>query len=254
MLSLLLRPLRLRFSKDKEYYKILDKIFGIYPNNIELYKLALIHRSASLFLQDGTPINNERLEFLGDAIIESVVSDYLFIEFPDENEGFLTQLRSRIVSRSSLNQLAISIGLDNHIIAQGGGNYSQKHLYGDALEAMMGAAYLDKGYDFVNRLLINNILRRHIDLNGLTQTESDFKSRLIEWSQRNKRILHFSTMHSDKYTMQIPHFRSTVSLNEEVLGEGEGSSKKEAEQSAAFKAFEKVQHISDIHDNHNVEA
>lgn len=246
MLTFLLRPLKLRFSKDKEYYKILNQIFGIFPNNIELYKLALIHRSASLFLHDGTPINNERLEFLGDAIIESVVSDYLFIEFPDENEGFLTQLRSRIVSRTSLNQLAIYIGLDRHIIAQSGGNYSQKHLYGDALEAMMGAAYLDKGYDFVNRLLINNILRKHVDLNGLTRTESDFKSRLIEWGQRNKNTLHFSTEHSEKYTMQMPHFKSSVSMNDTVLGVGEGSSKKEAEQSAAFQAFEKIQQTNSI--------
>ena len=117
------------------------------PNNIELYKLALIHRSASLFLEDGTPINNERLEFLGDAVIEAIVSDYLFIEFPEHDEGFLTQLRSRIVSRSTLNALGIRLGLDKHIIVQGGGNFAQKHLYGDALEAMMGAIYLDKGYD-----------------------------------------------------------------------------------------------------------
>ena len=140
----ILLALKLRWSRDREYYKIVKHLFGFLPNNIELYKLALIHRSASLFLEDGTPINNERLEFLGDAVIEAIVSDYLFIEFPERDEGFLTQLRSKIVSRSTLNALGLRLGLDRHIIVQGGGNFAQKHLYGDALEAMVGAMYLDK--------------------------------------------------------------------------------------------------------------
>ena len=170
---------KLHHSRDKAYYKALDEIFGVCPNNIELYKLALIHRSASLFLDDGTPINNERLEFLGDAVLESIVSDYLFIEFPEQNEGFLTKLRSRIVSRASLNKLAVRIGLDRHIITQGNYSSQQKNLYGDALEAMVGALYLDKGYDFTNRLIINHLLNRYIDLVDITEQETDFKSRLI---------------------------------------------------------------------------
>ena len=159
MAGSILLALKLRWSRDREYYKIVKHLFGFLPNNIELYKLALIHRSASLFLEDGTPINNERLEFLGDAVIEAIVSDYLFIEFPERDEGFLTQLRSKIVSRSTLNALGLRLGLDRHIIVQGGGNFAQKHLYGDALEAMVGAMYLDKGYEFANRLFINEILR-----------------------------------------------------------------------------------------------
>ena len=105
MFGFLLRPLRKRFGRDREYYKIVDTVFGISPNNIELYKLALIHRSASLLTEDGVPLNNERLEFLGDAVLEAVVSDYLFIEFPGRDEGFLTQMRSKIVSRATLNQI-----------------------------------------------------------------------------------------------------------------------------------------------------
>ena len=119
---------RLRYGRDKAYYRMLKTIFGLRPNNIELYKLALIHRSASLFLDDGAPINNERLEFLGDAVIESIVSDFLFIEFPEADEGFLSRLRSRIVRRSSLNRLAIEIGLDRHVIAQGGNGFAQNDL------------------------------------------------------------------------------------------------------------------------------
>ena len=123
---------------------MVDDLFGFVPHNIELYKLALIHKSASLVLDDGRAINNERLEYLGDAIIEAVTSDYLFIEFPDRDEGFMTQLRSKIVSRQSLNALAVHIGLDGYVISNGAG-VVQKHIYGDAFEAMMGAIYLDQG-------------------------------------------------------------------------------------------------------------
>ena len=117
MIDRLLFPFRVWFSKDRQFYKALNDIFGIYPNNIELYKLALIHKSASIVLDDGTHINNERLEYLGDAVIEAVVSDMLYIDFPYEKEGALTQLRSRIVSRSSLNELALRLGLDEYVVS-----------------------------------------------------------------------------------------------------------------------------------------
>ncbi|MBQ2392621.1 MAG: ribonuclease III, partial [Alistipes sp.] len=111
-------------------------MFGFIANNIELYKLALVHKSASITLEDGRQINNERLEYLGDAVIEAVTSDYLFIEYPDRDEGFLTQLRSKIVSRQSLNALAEQLGLDKHLISNNVQGASQKHIFGDAFEAM----------------------------------------------------------------------------------------------------------------------
>ena len=240
MAGSILLALKLRWSRDREYYKIVKHLFGFLPNNIELYKLALIHRSASLFLEDGTPINNERLEFLGDAVIEAIVSDYLFIEFPERDEGFLTQLRSKIVSRSTLNALGLRLGLDRQIIVQGGGTFAQKHLYGDALEAMVGAMYLDKGYEFANRLFINEILRRYINLSSMTRTETDFKSRLIEWGQKNKRRITFSTVNGEAFTSQHPTFRSAVLLDGAEIGTGEGGSKKEAEQRAAMHAAERL--------------
>ena len=254
MFACLLRPLKLNFGKDKEYYRALDRIFGIYPNNIELYKLALIHRSASLFLPGGTPINNERLEFLGDAILESVVSDFLFIEFPHRDEGFLTQMRSKLVSRHTLNQLSIDIGLDRYIISQAGGNYAQKHRYGDAFEAMVGAIYLDKGYDYINRLIINRIFPQHINLDDLIEHETDFKSRLIEWCQKNKQSVHFHTVPSGGSTAQAPRFRATVTIEGQAYGTGEGESKKEAEQHAAAATAELLpdearNYISDRIDN-----
>lgn len=237
MIDFLLRPLRRRFGKDREYFRIVDDLFGFIPNNIELYKLALIHKSASLVME-GRPINNERLEFLGDAVIESVTSDYLYIEFPDRDEGFMTQLRSKIVSRQSLNAIAQRIGLDRHVIIHASGSVAQKHIYGDAFEAMMGAVYLDQGYDFVNRLLINRLYFNYLDLDELTSSENDFKSRLIEWCQKNRHRIEFRTSRGQGYSSNRPVFVSTVLVDGLEAGHGTGDSKKEAEQCAAASMSE----------------
>ncbi|MDR2913070.1 MAG: ribonuclease III [Alistipes sp.] len=223
-----------RFNgRDREFYSLVRAIFGIRARNIDLYKLALMHRSASVELADGTHLNNERLEFLGDAILEAVVSDYLFIEFPADDEGGLTRLRSKIVSRQTLNSLAESLGLDRHIIRHTGGSAVQKHINGDALEAMIGAIYLDQGYDRTNRVLINNLFRRHLDLDELVNSETDYKSRLIEWCQKSRQSVQFSTGHDKGYTSQHPLFRSAVVIDGIEVGHGVGETKKEAEQHAA---------------------
>ena len=233
MIDFILRPFRRNFGKDKRFYAAIDDMFGFIPNNIELYKVALIHKSASVATEDGRQLNNERLEYLGDAVIESVTSDYLFIEFPDKDEGFLTQLRSKMVSRQTLNDVAKRIGLDDYVISHTSNNVSQKHIYGDAFEAMMGAIYLDQGYDFVNRLLINKIFVDYIKVDDLTEAETDFKSRLIEWCQKNHHTIRFST-HNDKYFSSThPSFYSKVLIDNIEVGYGVGDSKKEAEQRAA---------------------
>mgnify|MGYP003302778083 CR=1 FL=1 len=177
------RIVHLLWGADREYYRAFRRIFGTTPDNIELYKLALVHRSASVKVE-GRSINNERLEYLGDAVLETIISDYLFIEYPNESEGFLTKTRSKIVSRQSLNGLAVKLGLDRMVIYNTTGNFAQKHLFGDCFEALMGALYLDKGYNKVNRIVINDLLPRHIDLEDLSQAENDHKSRLIEWVRR----------------------------------------------------------------------
>ena len=233
LIDFILRPFRRNFGKDKRFYAAIDDMFGFIPNNIELYKVALIHKSASVATEDGRQLNNERLEYLGDAVIESVTSDYLFIEFPDKDEGFLTQLRSKMVSRQTLNDVAKRIGLDDYVISHTSNNVSQKHIYGDAFEAMMGAIYLDQGYDFVNRLLINKIFVDYIKVDDLTEAETDFKSRLIEWCQKNHHTIRFST-HNDKYFSSThPSFYSKVLIDNIEVGYGVGDSKKEAEQRAA---------------------
>lgn len=233
MFHFIKRQLRKR-GKDKEFYGVIRELLGITPDNIELYKLALIHRSASVELPDGGYANNERLEFLGDAVLEAVVSDFLFIEYPEDTEGYLTQMRSRIVSRTSLDAISSDMGLDRYIIANMSNASIHKHLFGNTLEAMIGAIYLDKGYDFTNRFVINDILRKYVNLGDVTQTETDFKSRLIEWCQKSKRSIHFKTVNAEDSTSHSPKFMSKIIIDGIELGHGSGSSKKEAEQKGAW--------------------
>lgn len=234
MIDFILRPFRRNFGKDKQFYVAIDDMFGFIPHNIELYKMALIHKSASIVLSDGQTINNERLEFLGDAVLESVSSDYLFIEYPDMNEGSLTKMRSRMVSRQTLNEVAKRIGLDKYVITHSTNNFSQKHVYGDAFEAMMGAIYLDQGYDFVNRLIINKIFVDYVKVDQLANAETDFKSRLIEWCQKNHHDIIFNTSNDKSYSSNHPFFYCKVLIDNIEMGYGAGESKKEAEQRAAY--------------------
>jgi ribonuclease-3 len=215
------------------YYRLVREWFGVRARNIDLYKLALMHRSASIEMADGRHLNNERLEFLGDAVLEAVISDFLFIEFPDEDEGGLTRLRSKVVSRTSLNELAQSLGIDRHIIRNTGGSAIQKHINGDALEAMIGAMYLDLGYNRTNRVLIRVLFRRYLDVESLVAFETDHKSRLIELCQKSRQTVQFSTVHDKKSTSQRPLFLSAVMIDGIEVGHGVGGTKKEAEQNAA---------------------
>lgn len=231
-----------RFSEDKHYYRLLYKTFGVTPRNIELYKLALIHKSASVLLDNGESINNERLEFLGDSVLGTITSDMLFIEYPDKKEGVLTQLRSRIVSRSMLNQLALDIGLDREIVAHPTSVNAQKqNVYGDALEALIGALYLDKGYNCTNRIMIDRIFLRHLDIEELTNTEQDFKSRVIEWAQKNHKTILFDSKQGKQHTDISPYFETILMIDRKEQGYGSGHSKKEAEQKAARQAYEALQ-------------
>ena len=235
MIDFILRPIRRNFGRNKSYYRLIDDMFGFIPNNIELYKLALVHKSASIDL-GGRSINNERLEFLGDAVIESITSDYLFIEYPDYDEGKLTKLRSKLVSRQSLNAIACKLGLDKQIVCCRSINATQKHVYGDAFEAMMGAIYLDQGYNFANRLLINKIYSTNLSLEEVDETETDFKSRLIEWGQKNHHAVVFRTKGTPTGAGGSRSFHCTVLVDNLEIGHGIGSSKKEAEQKAAQSA------------------
>ncbi len=226
-------------SADKLFFTRLRDDFGISPENI-----AIIHKSASTTVSDGKKINNERLEYLGDSILDAIVSNYLFAQFPSQNEGFLTKMRSRIVSRFSLNNIAIAIGLDQLVVSQTSNPLAQKHIYGDALEAFIGALYLDKGFNTTSRWVNRFIFRKQIDLNELEKTENDYKSRIIELAQKYKYSILFDSHESDENKGHNPHFETKLFLNNKLLGSGFGTSKKEAEQNAAMVALERIDIIS----------
>jgi ribonuclease III len=231
-------------SRDRDFYNQLRTIFGITPRNLDLYKLAFIHKSASLVLPRGKRVNNERLEYLGDAVLDAIVADYLFSQFPNQKEGFLTKMRSKIVSRTSLNQLALDMGIDKLIVAQSNVNNLQKNIYGNALEAIIGAMFIDRGFQFTSNCVVNSILEKYIDLDNLQMIENDYKSRIFEWAQKNKLILQFQSQEGDPDNIYIPHFIASIVHNDQLLGEGHGSSKKEAEQNAAMEALIKIEELN----------
>lgn len=227
-------------KSDKEFFVRLRNDFGIKPRNLELYKIAVIHKSASALVSNRKKVNNERLEYLGDSVLDAVVSEILFTSFPNKDEGFLTKMRSRIVSRQSLNAIAISIGLNELVITQTKNPSAQKHIFGDALEAFVGAIYLDLGYKKTVKWITKNIFDNQIDLKELQTTETDYKSKIIELAQKHKFTIQFNSIECEGKDKLTPYFESKILLNSKLLGTGFGTSKKEAEQNAAMVALERI--------------
>ncbi len=198
----------------------------------------MVHCSASHSLSNGACENNERLEYLGDAIIDAIVADYLFEQYPVKREGFLSQMRSKIVSRKTLNTIAQSSNIIKHIIVRHGVNINEnKNLCGNVVEALVGALFLDKGYACAKQVFINQLLTKYIDLDQLEFEEVDYKSRLIEWGQKYKQAIVFSCEEEPKKFSHQKDFVAVITLNNQQIAEGKGLSKKEAEQKAAHNAW-----------------
>lgn len=233
------KALIVHFSSDKILYKAICNLFGFYPCNIALYKIALSHKSGPHNYFPGQPINNERLEYLGDAVLSSVIADYLYRRFPSQNEGFLTEMRARIVSRNRLNRLAIKMGLDKLIYNGSSMRSTSKSIFGDTFEAVIGAIYLDKGYSFTRKIILNRIVRMHLDILEIEKTDTNFKSRILEYAQREKKNLEFRVIEEvgEGYRKQ---YVVEVTLDGEILSKGQDFSIKGAEQRAAEQACEKV--------------
>src|ERR1700744_2348754 len=233
------RLYKLYLSPHRKYVKVLHNLLGFVPGNLSLYRLAFRHKSVAQNVKKGVKNSNERLEFLGDAVLGSVVAEVLFKQYPYEDEGFLTELRSKIVNRVNLNQLARKLGFeqliqyDNRMV----NTTRQGSLLGDAFEALVGAVYLDKGYDFTKNFLVNHIIKSHIDIHKLEQTETNFKSKLIEWCQRHGKDVSFDvTENQEGESNKL--FTVRASVDGEVLGTGKEFNKKNAEKLAAEKACE----------------
>ncbi len=234
--------IRLFFRKEKEPFLSLYKILGFCPNNISYYEVALRHRSYKEKGTDKSNANNERMEFLGDAVLGAVVADIVYEQYPKEQEGYLTNLRSKLVKRETLNKLAVQIGLDKLV------KHSDKlpathnsYMYGNAFEAFIGAIYLDKGYETCKMFISDKILSQNVDVDEVAHKEENFKSRLIEWCQKYQLECKF-TITDEK---QVPQqnalkFFSDVIIEGVVCGRGSGFSKKESHQKASKSAMKKL--------------
>jgi len=224
---------KLNFYKNKTFVKSLRKILGFSPRDLRFYELALTHKSVST---GSKKANNERLEFLGDAILDAVISHYLFNKFPLADEGFLTAMRSKIVNGKKLSALAKETGI-HKLIKYNTPNGSSTRIYEDAFEAFIGAIYLDRGYLKTENFIKNKILGKYIDIEKLKYIDNNFKSKFIEWAQKNKLIPDFYT---DFESESSKSFISYLRINNNIIGTGKGITKKEAEQNAAKNGIKQI--------------
>ena len=236
--------IRFFYSKKKSLRCKIVNLLEFIPGKWSLFELAFIPRSASIFLENGQSVNNDRLEYLGDAVLDSIVAEYLFDIYPLADEGFLSKMRSKIVKRSHLNELALKMGIDQ-CIAQTAINSGGKHIFGNTFEALLGSIYLDKGYNRTRKYVIR-IIRRNIHLEALEKHETDYKSRMIEWAQKNRVEISFDCQEEYLTSESQPAFVAKVIVQNNVLGTGIGHSKKEAEQSAAEQASSNLPDITNV--------
>jgi ribonuclease-3 len=230
----------------KEPYQTFYHILGFYPDRIDLYLEAMTHRSSSTRSSKGKWINNERLEFLGDAILDAIVTDILYKKFENKKEGFLTNMRSRIVQRETLNKLAMDLGIDKLIVSSTRNLAHNTNIYGDALEALIGAIYLDQGYRVAKKFVFETMIKQHLNIEKVMKSEVDFKSRLIEWGQKNRVEVRFELTDSLFDVQNNPVFISCVKVADVEVGSGKGYSKKESHQMAAKVAIKKLRESNEL--------
>ncbi|MBQ9222459.1 MAG: ribonuclease III [Prevotella sp.] len=240
MIRDLLDYIKLPFRKDKELYFSIQRIVGFYPHRIDYFKQALMHKSIGKRNAKGRPVNNERLEFLGDAILDAVVGDIVYRHFEGKREGFLTNTRSKIVQRETLNRLAREMGVNELIISSGHSSSHNSYVGGNAFEALIGAIYLDRGYDACMRFMEKRVLNELINIDKVAYKEVNFKSKLLEWSQKNRVKLVFKLLEQKSDEKGSPVFTYQVVI-EGVEGEsGTGYSKKESQQQASKLTLQRL--------------
>ena len=221
----------------------IQNIAGFTPSNLEVYRLATVHSSIAKENGTGYKESNERLEYLGDAILGAAVADFLFKKFPYKSEGFLTEIRSRIVNREALNLLARKIGVANIVQFDQKNSHLQQVILGNTLEAIVGAIYLDKGYIRTKKFVIDKLINPHYNVDDLVNSDSNFKSKIIEWAQREGKDVRFEIVNVKK-GRNHKEFTAQVLVDGEAKGTGYGNSKKKAEQDAAFKTCEMLNLLS----------
>ncbi|MBR5433347.1 MAG: ribonuclease III [Bacteroidales bacterium] len=222
-------------KKDRDFATYLYNTLGFAPKNIDLYRLCFIHRSSSYVYKYGS---NERLEFLGDAILDGIVADYLYMKFPNAKEGNLTQMRSTIVNRKNLNNIGIDLRLQKYILARIP-NLKKNDAIGNCLEALIGTIYKDRGYRKAKEFVVNRIIYQHTNIQTLPDDNTNYKSTLLQYCQKKKLLLEYQTEQVENQENKKPIFKSQILINDAVVSQATGPSKKSAEQAAAKIALKK---------------
>ena len=241
MIKNILRKIRLLSNARKEPYFLFSKVLGFYPDKIDYYQLAVRHKSVSILTEDGHNLSNERLEFLGDAVLNSVVTDILYRRYENKREGFLTNTRSKIVKRDSLNQLALEIGLDKLVkVTKYVNAHTNNNIYGNALEAIMGAIYLDYGYKKCKQFVEQRLIRTFINLDEIAENEVNFKSKLIEWCQKYRLEPEFVLVDEILNKSNKHIFQTKLVIQGKTICEASGASKKESQQLVSKIAYQQI--------------
>ncbi len=228
------------FSKDRAFARRLRSLLGFTPTKLSLFKLAFYHKSTNGATPEKSSLyqNNERLEYLGDAVLGTIVAEYLFKKYPSSDEGFLTKMRSKIVKRQSLNKIADNMGLDM-LLSEYNSTKLSRSMLGNALEALVGAVYLEAGYDKTKRYIIKKILRKYLDIHELETYDDNYKSQLLEWSQKNGKTVTYKVVAKYKFEKR-DRFKVAVLIDDEKLATADDFNKKSAEQMASEKALQAI--------------
>lgn len=235
-MSFISNILNSRSERNGNFFIQIKNIVGYKPHDIGLFEKAFTHRSMNIKDEDGIPINYERMEFVGDAMLSAVVASHLFNEVPDGDEGYLTKMRSKIVSRQHLNQLGKELKLIDLVESKISKDHFGNNIHGNLFEALVGAIYLDKGYAVCEKFIFDKVIIPHVDIEKLEGKVISYKSLLIEWCQKEKKTFDYH-VYEDTGNDELRHFSVKLSINNKTVSKARATSKKKAEEKASKRAF-----------------
>ncbi len=236
-MSIIRKIIESRPPKDEKFVYDLRKIMGFKPSTIQYYQKAFIHRSTKkVDKTTGVPVNYERLEFLGDAMLSASIAAFLFKEVPGGDEGYLTQMRSKIVSREHLNELGKDLNLIKFVKSTVDKSKFGENIHGNIFEALIGAIYLDKGFKYCDKFIHRRVIKPYVDVPKLEGKITSYKSLFIEWCQKSKKDFHYE-VYEDTGNDSVKHFSVKLSLDGKIISKGRATSKKKAEETASKRAY-----------------
>ncbi|MCB4798169.1 ribonuclease III [Neotamlana laminarinivorans] len=225
-----------RFKRNGNFFMEINKILGFKPKELKFYKKAFTHRSMNIKDSKGNAINYERLEFLGDAMLSSVIASHLYLEVPSGDEGYLTKMRSKVVSREHLNELGKELSLIRLVESKIPAGQFGDNIHGNLFEALIGAIFLDRGYKYCEKFIYKRVIIPYVDIETLEGKVISYKSLLIEWCQKEKKTFNY-TVYDDTGNDELKHFSVKLTINNKVISKARATSKKKAEEKASKRAF-----------------